>query len=92
MYGSQIERLKRDSKELKHYIQKIERTGNSQLVYKLQMNTQNTASLTTSTKNLLDGTDRQAIISHYEIHTCTVKHSTFYVLAPKKTVYKLNQT
>ena len=36
MYGSQIERLKRDSKELKHYIQKIERTGNTQLVYKLQ--------------------------------------------------------
>ena len=36
MYGSQIERLKKDSKELKHYIQKIERTGNSELVYKLQ--------------------------------------------------------
>ena len=36
MYGSQIERLKKDSKELKHYIQKIEKTGNSDLVYKLQ--------------------------------------------------------
>ena len=36
MYGSQIERLKRDSKELKHYIQKIERTGNQELLYKLQ--------------------------------------------------------
>lgn len=36
MYGSQFERLKRDSKELKHYIQKIEQTGNSDLVYKLQ--------------------------------------------------------
>lgn len=36
MYGSQIERLKRDSKELKHYIQKIEKTGNTQLAYKLQ--------------------------------------------------------
>jgi ribosomal protein S6 len=36
MYGSQIERLKKDSKELKHYIQKIEKTGNSQLAYKLQ--------------------------------------------------------
>ena len=36
MYGSQIERLKRDSKELKHYIQRIEKTGNAQLAYKLQ--------------------------------------------------------
>ena len=36
MYSSQIERLKKDSKELKHYIQKVERTGNSELVYKLQ--------------------------------------------------------
>lgn len=36
MYGSQIERLKRDSKELKHYIQRIERTGNQELLYKLQ--------------------------------------------------------
>lgn len=36
MYGSQIERLKRDSKELKHYIQKVEQTGNKHLAYKLQ--------------------------------------------------------
>lgn len=36
MYGSQIERLKRDSKELKHYIQKVEKSGNDQLAYKLQ--------------------------------------------------------
>ncbi len=36
MYGSQIERLKRDSKELKHYIQRVEQTGNKHLAYKLQ--------------------------------------------------------
>ena len=44
MYGSQIERLKKDSKELKHYIQKVERTGNTQLVYKLQKKHQYLAS------------------------------------------------
>ena len=36
MHGSQIERLKRDSKELKHYIKKQEKKGDSNLVYKLR--------------------------------------------------------
>lgn len=36
MYGSQIERLKKDSRELKHYIKRIEKEGNDLLVFKLQ--------------------------------------------------------
>jgi len=36
MYGSQIERLKRDSKELKHYMNKIEKQGNYQLAHQLK--------------------------------------------------------
>jgi hypothetical protein len=36
MYGSNIERLKRDSKEIKHYMKKIEKTGNLTLAYKLR--------------------------------------------------------
>lgn len=36
MYGSQIERLKRDSKELKHYMNKVEKRGNHQLVHQLR--------------------------------------------------------
>lgn len=36
MQGSQIERLKKDSKELKHYIKKVEKKGNETLAYKLQ--------------------------------------------------------
>jgi|TARA_R110002153_G_scaffold219156_2_gene371572 hypothetical protein len=36
MHGPQIERLKRDSSELKHYITRLEKEGNDQLVYKLQ--------------------------------------------------------
>jgi hypothetical protein len=36
MYGSNIERLKRDSKEMKHYMKKIEKTGDSDLAYKLK--------------------------------------------------------
>ena len=36
LQGSQIERLKRDSKELKHYIKKQEKKGDSNLVYKLR--------------------------------------------------------
>jgi hypothetical protein len=36
MYGSQIERLKKDSRELKHYIRRIEKEGNELLAYKLQ--------------------------------------------------------
>lgn len=36
MHGPQIERLKRDSSELKHYISRLEKEGNDQLVYKLQ--------------------------------------------------------
>lgn len=36
MRGSQIERLKRDSKELKHYMKKIEKRGDQVLVHKLK--------------------------------------------------------
>jgi uncharacterized membrane protein (DUF106 family) len=36
MYGSQIERLKRDSRELKHYIRKVEKQGDKTLLFKLQ--------------------------------------------------------
>jgi cysteine synthase len=36
MYGSNIERLKRDSKEIKHYIKKVEKDGNTTLAYKLR--------------------------------------------------------
>lgn len=36
MYGSQIERLKRDSRELKHYMRKIENKGDKTLLFKLQ--------------------------------------------------------
>lgn len=36
MQGSQIERLKRDSKELKHYMKKMEKRGDKNLVHKLK--------------------------------------------------------
>jgi hypothetical protein len=36
MYGSQIERLKRDSRELKHHIRRIELQGDNSLLFKLQ--------------------------------------------------------
>lgn len=36
MYGSQIERLKRDSRELKTYIHKVESKGDQTLLFKLQ--------------------------------------------------------
>lgn len=36
MQGSQIERLKKDSNKLKHYIKKLEKKGNDTLAYKLQ--------------------------------------------------------
>ena len=34
--GSQIERLKRDSRELKHYMKKMEKRGDMNLVHKLK--------------------------------------------------------
>lgn len=34
--GSKIERLKRDQRELKHYMKRIEKEGDDQLVFKLQ--------------------------------------------------------
>ena len=34
--GSQIERLKRDSRELKHYMKRLEKEGNDPLVFKLR--------------------------------------------------------
>jgi uncharacterized membrane protein (DUF106 family) len=36
MYGSQLERLKRDSRELKTYMRKIEKRGDSDMLFKLQ--------------------------------------------------------
>lgn len=36
MYGSQIERLKKDSRELKTYIRKVESKGDKTLLFKLQ--------------------------------------------------------
>lgn len=36
MYGSNIERLKRDSKEIKHYMKRLEKEGNDTLAYKLR--------------------------------------------------------
>lgn len=36
MRGSQIERLKRDSKELKHYMKRMEKRGDTNLVHKLK--------------------------------------------------------
>jgi uncharacterized membrane protein (DUF106 family) len=36
MYGSQIERLKKDSRELRHYMRKVENKGDSILLFKLQ--------------------------------------------------------
>lgn len=36
MYGSNIERLKRDSKEIKHYMNRLEKVGNLNLAYKLR--------------------------------------------------------
>lgn len=36
MYGSNIERLKRDSKEIKHYMKRVEKDGNYSLAYKLR--------------------------------------------------------
>lgn len=37
MYGSQIERLKRDSKELKHYMYRMEKRGNYHILHKLKV-------------------------------------------------------
>jgi phosphomannomutase len=37
MYGSQIERLKRDSKELKHYMYRMEKRGNYHILHKLRV-------------------------------------------------------
>ena len=37
MYGSQIERLKRDSKELKHYMYRMEKCGNYHILHKLKL-------------------------------------------------------
>jgi uncharacterized membrane protein (DUF106 family) len=34
--GSKIERLKRDQRELKHYMKRVEKEGNDQLVFKLR--------------------------------------------------------
>jgi uncharacterized membrane protein (DUF106 family) len=34
--GSKIERLKRDQRELKHYMRRVEKEGNDQLVFKLR--------------------------------------------------------
>jgi len=34
--GSQIERLKKDSKELKHYMCRVKKEGNDVLLFKLQ--------------------------------------------------------
>ena len=36
MYKSQLERLKKDSRELRHYIKRIEKKGDSLLAFKLQ--------------------------------------------------------
>ena len=36
MYGSNIERLKRDSKEIKHHMKRLEKVGNLTLAYKLR--------------------------------------------------------
>lgn len=36
MYGSDIERLKRDSKEIKHYMKRLEKEGKMTLAYKLK--------------------------------------------------------
>jgi len=36
IYGPPIERLKKDSKELKHYIRRLEKEGNELLAFKLQ--------------------------------------------------------
>lgn len=36
MYGSDIERLKRDSKEIKHYMKRLEKEGKNTLAYKLK--------------------------------------------------------
>ncbi len=35
MYGSQIERLKKDSRELDHFIKRLEKEGDESKVYKL---------------------------------------------------------
>jgi hypothetical protein len=36
MYAPKLERLKRDSKELKHYMKRVEKEGNSELAFKLR--------------------------------------------------------
>jgi len=36
LYGPPIERLKKDSNELKHYIKRLEKEGNNVLAFKLQ--------------------------------------------------------
>jgi Mg-chelatase subunit ChlD len=34
--GSQIERLRRDQRELKHYMKRLEKEGNTPLIHKLK--------------------------------------------------------
>lgn len=36
MYGSNIERLKKDSNEIKHHMKRVEKVGNFNLAYKLR--------------------------------------------------------
>lgn len=36
MYSSKLERLKRDSNELKNYMKRVEKEGNQELAYKLR--------------------------------------------------------
>ena len=36
LYGPQIDRLKKDSNELRHYIKRLEKVGHETLAYKLQ--------------------------------------------------------
>ena len=36
MYGSNMERLKRDSNEIKHHMKRLEKVGNLTLAYKLR--------------------------------------------------------
>lgn len=36
MYSTKLERLKKDSNELKNYMKRVEKEGNSDLAYKLR--------------------------------------------------------
>lgn len=36
MYGAQIDRLKRDSREVKHHMKRLEKEGNLNLAFKLR--------------------------------------------------------